>query len=47
MYARVNERVFFLLPTVAVGVDIDGRLFVELAWFNFAVGLGSLEGIGK
>lgn len=39
MYMRTNERVFFLLPSIAVGTDVDGRYFIEAAWFNFAVGL--------
>lgn len=40
MYFRVNRRVFFLVPTMAVGFDEDGRVFVELAWLNVAVGFG-------
>lgn len=40
MYTRVNSKVFFLLPTVAVGIDLDGRYFIEAAWLNFVVGFG-------
>lgn len=40
MYIRKSERVFFLLPTVAVGVDMDGLFFFEVAWFVWAIGVG-------
>lgn len=40
MYMRVGANVFFLLPAVAVGVDVDGRFFLEVAWGNYAIGLG-------
>lgn len=40
MYYRVNTRVFFLMPTIAVGIDMDGRYFVEAAWFCFVLGFG-------
>lgn len=40
-YFRVNDRTFFLVPTIAVGVDVDGRFFMEAAWFNIAVGVGA------
>jgi len=40
MYARTNARVFFLLPAIAVGADIDGRYFLEVAWLCWAVGIG-------
>lgn len=40
IYSRINERVFFLLPSMAVGVDEDGTYFVEIAMFNFAIGFG-------
>lgn len=40
MYARTNTKVFFLLPAVAVGTDIDGRYFLEVAWFCWVVGIG-------
>lgn len=38
-YLRISERVFFLLPAVAVGVDVDGAYFFEVAWFNYAIGI--------
>lgn len=41
-YHRVSDNVFFLIPAIAVGVDIDGQFFFELAWFNIAIGIGSL-----
>lgn len=41
MYYRVNERVFFLLPTIAVGLDLDGAYFVEVAWLNLSIGFGA------
>ena len=40
IYTRINECVFFLLPSAAVGVDTDGRYFFELAWMFFAIGFG-------
>lgn len=40
MYLRQNKRVFFLLPSAAVGVDEHGYYFIEFAWLCFAVGLG-------
>ena len=43
IYTRTNSRVCFLLPSAAVGVDIDGRYFFEVAWLFFVIGLGSLE----
>lgn len=42
IYTRVNDRVFFLLPCAAVGTD-NGRYFFEVAWFQFAIGFGSLD----
>ena len=39
-YHRTSERVFFLLPAIAIGIEVDGRYFFEIAWFNFALGLG-------
>lgn len=42
LYFRVNSRTFFLLPTMAVGVDVNGLWFVEVAWFCFAAGLGDV-----
>lgn len=42
MYTRTNSNTFFLLPTIAVGVDIvTQQPFIEIAWFNFAIGFGS------
>lgn len=41
IYTRQNQNVFFLLPSAAVGVDVDGTYFVEIAWFNFAIGFGA------
>lgn len=43
MYSRYNPSVVFLLPTLAVGLDTDGRPFIEVAWLCWAVGLGSLS----
>lgn len=42
MYYRVNTRVFFITPTIAVGTDVDNRAFIELAWLCFAVGIGEV-----
>ena len=39
MYTRQNYRVFFLLPTLAFGYDVDDAIFVELAWMFFVVGV--------
>jgi len=39
MYYRINEKVFFVLPTMAIGLDEDGLWFVEIAWLNIAVGI--------
>lgn len=41
MYTRVNDRVFFLLPTIAIGLDIDDSYFVEIAWGNYVLGFGN------
>lgn len=41
MYTRNATRTFFLLPTMAVGVDEAGYCFVELAWLCWAIGFGS------
>lgn len=40
MYTRINRRVFFLVPTMAVGIDEFDYFFVEFAWFNVAIGFG-------
>lgn len=40
-YLRHNPNVCFLWPSVAVGVDADGRFFMELGWLFWAVGLGA------
>lgn len=39
MYGRYNPNVMFLLPAVAVGVDKDGRFFLEAAWLCWAAGI--------
>lgn len=41
LYHRINDKVFFLIPTMAVGTDLDGRFFVEIAWLNISIGFGS------
>ena len=43
LYHRINDRVFFLLPTMAVGLDVDNKYFVEVAWFNIAIGFGASQ----
>ncbi len=40
MYARHNPNVLFVWPALAVGVDLDGRFFFEVAWLLWAVGVG-------
>jgi hypothetical protein len=40
MYSRISNKVFFLLPTCAVGIDETGKVFIEFGWFNYAIGLG-------
>lgn len=42
-YHRISSNVFFILPTVAAGIDTDGMFFFELAWFNIAIGLGAKQ----
>jgi hypothetical protein len=42
MYARINKRVIFLLPCVAIGIDADDRPFFEIAFLNFAIGIGDV-----
>ena len=39
MYGRYNPNVLFLIPAAAVGVDVDGRYFFEVAWLCWAVGV--------
>jgi len=39
MHLRTNQRVFFLIPTAAIGWDVDNAWFFEVAWLNFAVGV--------
>lgn len=41
MYARHNPNVCFILPALAIGVDVDGRYFMEVAWLCWAAGLGA------
>lgn len=43
MYVRTNNLVFFLLPALAVDIDTDDRYFIEIAWFNIAIGFGAWE----
>ena len=43
MYTRVNKSVFFVLPTMAVGVDEFGYFFIEVAWFNVSIGFGNVD----
>lgn len=45
-YYRSSTHTFFLLPTVAVGTELDGRAFLEAAWLCWAIGVGSLEDTG-
>lgn len=40
MYTRHNPNVAFLWPALAIGVDADGRNFMEIAWLWWAVGIG-------
>ena len=41
-YTRVNEYVFFLVPTIAIGVDYEEgkHWFIEIAWGNYVLGIG-------
>ena len=41
MYARHNPNVCFIWPALAMGVDVDGRYFMEAAWLWWAVGIGA------
>jgi hypothetical protein len=40
MYSRKSDRIFFLLPTLAVGIDEYGYVFMEAGWLNLAIGIG-------
>jgi len=40
MYIRHNPNVCFIFPALAMGIDIDGRYFMEAAWLCWAVGVG-------
>jgi hypothetical protein len=40
LYHRISSNVFFLTPSLAVGIDVDGSVFLEFAWFNIAIGIG-------
>jgi hypothetical protein len=40
IYARENSKVFFILPTLAIGYDLDETFFIELGWLNYVVGYG-------
>ena len=42
MYTQISKRVFFILPTMVVGVDEFGYFF-EVAWFNVAIGFGKVD----
>lgn len=42
MYFRKNYKVFFIFPALAVGIDENECFFLEVAWFNYAAGLGVL-----
>ncbi len=39
-YFRQSHSTLFLLPCLAIGFDIDGRVFMELGWLNVAIGIG-------
>lgn len=43
MYTRYNPSTFFLIPTLAIGIDetVPGRPpFIEVAWGFWAIGIG-------
>lgn len=40
IYTRSNNNVCFLLPTAAVGVDLDGRYFMEFGFLFWVIGIG-------
>lgn len=39
-YSRTNSRVFFILPTIAIGIDEYGMAFFEIAWLFYVIGVG-------
>ena len=41
IYTRISRVVLFVWPALAIGIDINGLVFMELAWLNFAVGIGA------
>ena len=42
IYTRTNKNTLFLLPCIAVGVDVETDLpFLEVAWLCWAIGVGS------
>ena len=41
MYGRHNPNVCFIWPALAMGVDADGRYFMEAAWLWWAAGIGA------
>lgn len=43
MYTQINKRVFFLIPTMAVGIGELDYLFVEIAWLDVAIGFGKVD----
>lgn len=41
IYIRKSHHTLFLLPAIAVGIDVqDGRPFFEVAWLSWAIGIG-------
>ena len=41
IYFRTNKHTLFLLPAIAVGIDMeDDRPFLEVAWLCWAAGIG-------
>jgi hypothetical protein len=43
IYTRTSTRTLFLLPAIAIGVEEDGKPFLEVAWLWWAVGVGDKE----
>jgi hypothetical protein len=39
-YMRRNKRVCFLLPLIAIGIDVDDRVFFEFGFLTFVIGIG-------